>query len=147
MLKAFADERIAAGERLLVVDLENCCGMDSTFMGTLMGLAARLAAQHSGSVHVAGVDQKNQRSLEDLGVDFLVEINPPQAAWHENLTTIRESLERRSSSTPSRTERSNHVLEAHQTLSDASAENAEKFSAVINMLEQDLSAKQKLPDA
>mgnify|MGYP003889460409 CR=1 FL=1 len=48
ILKSFADQRLAAGERSLVVDLSACTGMDSTFMGTLAGIAARLSALDEG---------------------------------------------------------------------------------------------------
>ena len=52
-VKAFGDERIAAGETCLVVDLGACTGMDSTFMGTLAGMAARLSAPTRGCLQIA----------------------------------------------------------------------------------------------
>ena len=80
-VKAFGDERIAAGESCLVMDLSDCTGMDSTFMGTLAGMAARLAARAGSVLQIAGSSDRNRRSLEDLGLDFMLEINPPTAAW------------------------------------------------------------------
>src|SRR5215213_6630157 len=77
VMKAFGDERILAGERCLVVDLGVCTGMDSTFMGTLAGMATRLSTLDGGVLQIADSGGRNRRSLEDLGLDFLMEIDPP----------------------------------------------------------------------
>src|SRR5215213_650813 len=77
VMKEFGDNRIAAGERCLVVDLGACTGMDSTFMGTLAGMAARLSARDKGVLQVADPGSRNRRSLEDLGLDFILDIDPP----------------------------------------------------------------------
>ncbi len=145
-LKSFGDERIAAGELILVVDLENCGGMDSTFMGTLAGLAARLSTRDGGLLQIANVSNRNQSSLQDLGLDFLMEIDPPEALWRGSIDSIRSQLNLRNTSSPSQTQRANHVLQAHQTLAEANDENAEKFCNVVKILEKDLAEKQKLAD-
>ena len=36
-VKSLGDDYIASGGRLIVIDLETCSGIDSTFMGTLAG--------------------------------------------------------------------------------------------------------------
>ena len=41
-VKSLGDDYIASGGRLIVIDLETCSGIDSTFMGTLAGLSRRL---------------------------------------------------------------------------------------------------------
>jgi anti-sigma B factor antagonist len=146
-MKAFGDERIAAGERCLVVDLGACTSMDSTFMGTLAGMAARLSGQ-DGALQIAGADARNRRSLEDLGLDFLMEIDPPDAHWHNKLTTIREGLVPSQKSTPaSSLQRTMHVLEAHQVLAGTSDKNAQTFSNVVTLLGDELAEKQKLAES
>jgi anti-anti-sigma regulatory factor len=146
-VKAFGDLRIAAGENLLVVDLGGCTGMDSTFMGTLAGMAARLSASDKGVLQIAEPGERNRRSLEDLGLDFLMEIDPPSAVWRGRVDAIRGGL-----SLPQvpgslgQVQRARHVLEAHQNLSEVNEKNAEEFGSVVNMLENDLSAKEKLAD-
>lgn len=147
-MKAFGDERIAAGERCLVVDLDACTGMDSTFMGTLAGMASRLSGVPGGGVvQIAESGARNRRSLEDLGLDFLLEIDPPGAVWASRLDEIRAELTHsRKAETPGQVQRAKHVLEAHQTLADANDKNARTFSNVVTVLEDELAAKQKLAD-
>lgn len=140
-LKAFGVERIAAGERCLVVDLEACTGMDSTFMGTLAGLATRLSVQ-SGVVQVADAGQRNRNSLQDLGLDFLIEIDPEEAVWRASVETIRKQLKSPGAvGHQSNIQQATHVLEAHQVLSEANEKNMRTFSTVVTLLESELEKK------
>ena len=144
VMKSFGDERIAAGEGLLVVDLAACTGMDSTFMGTLAGMAARLSAVEGGVLQIAEPGERNRRSLEDLGLDFLMEINPPAAVWRGRVDVIRADL-----NPPQplgglgQNQRARHVLEAHQTLSGVSDKNAREFANVVEMLKDQVSGKEE----
>lgn len=143
-MKAFGDERIAGGETCLVVDLGACSGMDSTFMGTLAGLAARLSSTDGGVLQIADSGGRNRRSLEDLGLDFLMEIDPPSAAWRGTMDTVRNNLRCPQPARPTdQTQRARHVLEAHQILSDANDQNAREFSGVVKLLENEVAAKEK----
>jgi hypothetical protein len=143
-LKAFGVERIAAGERCLVVDLEACTGMDSTFMGTLAGLATRLTAQDGGVLQIAGASDRNRHSLEDLGLDFLIQIEPEAAVWRTDLQSIRSKLK---SSGPVHAQnglqKAMHVLEAHQVLSETNEKNQQSFSNVVTLLESEVEEKRK----
>lgn len=146
-MKAFGDERIAAGERCLVVDLGACSGMDSTFMGTLAGMATRLSAQDGGVLQIADSGARNRRSLEDLGLDFLLEIDPPAAVWQPEIEKVRMALQLpQKVVVPGQVERAAHVLEAHQVLADTNDKNARVFSTVVSMLEDELAEKQKLAE-
>lgn len=147
VMKAFGDERILAGERCLVVDLSACTGMDSTFMGTLAGMASRLSGKENGVLQIAEAGARNLRSLEDLGLDFLMQIDPPEAIWRADLDSIRSRL--KSSNTtvlPEQSQRASHVLEAHKVLSDVNDKNAASFSAVVSLLENELAEKRKLAE-
>lgn len=143
-VKEFGDERIAAGERCLVVDLQACTGMDSTFMGTLAGMAARLGAKDGGALQVVDAGSRNRRSLEDLGLDFMMDIDPPEAVWRGKVDASREKLKCSKTGEPlGSLQRTIHVLEAHQTLADANDKNARVFSNVVSMLEDELEEKRK----
>lgn len=147
VMKAFGDERISAGEMLMVVDLGTCTGMDSTFMGTLAGMAARLSASGSGVLHIADPGDRNRRSLEDLGLDFLMEVDPPSAVWRGKIDAIRNELRPPQSPTAlDRIQRTRHVLEAHQNLSEISEDNAQEFSSVVSTLEKEVAAKDGLAE-
>jgi anti-sigma B factor antagonist len=140
-MKAFGDEMISSGERLLVVDLGACTGMDSTFMGTLAGLAARLSVVDGGKLQIADAGERNRRSLEDLGLDFLMEIDPPSADWRGKVDEIRKALGAPNDGITAGGQ-ARHVLEAHQVLSQTNESNARKFSTVVELLETELAEKQ-----
>lgn len=143
-VKAFGDQRIAAGEQQLVVDLEECTGMDSTFMGTLAGMAARLSATEGGVLQIAEPGERNRRSLEDLGLDFLMEIDPPAANWRGRVEGIRKELKApHAPGSLDSLQRTRHVLEAHQTLSDVNHKNAREFSKMVDILESELADKER----
>lgn len=147
-VKAFGEDRIAAGESLLVVDLAACTGMDSTFMGTLAGMAARLSAIDGGVLQIADPGERNRRSLEDLGLDFLMQINPPAAVWRGRADSIRGELKSPQSLAPlGQVQRARHVLDAHRTLSGVNERNAREFAGVLETLETQLSGDAKAADA
>lgn len=138
-VKSFGDARIAAGETRLVIDLGGCTGMDSTFMGCLAGLSCRLSA-NDGHLEIADADARARQSLEDLGLDCLMRINPPDAPWTGRLETIRKDISapRDATALPDMKARARHVLEAHETLSNANHSNAARFSGVVSLLRDEL---------
>jgi anti-anti-sigma regulatory factor len=146
LMKAYAEERIGAGEKHLVVDLDACTGMDSTFMGTLAGMASKLSAVDGGGLQIASADERNRRSLEDLGLDFLMEIDPPAAIWQSKLSTIRSELKPIGTATDPRAS-GLHVLEAHRKLSALNEKNEQAFSTVVSMLEKETGNDAKSPEA
>lgn len=147
MMKAYAEERIGAGEKCIVVDLAACTGMDSTFMGTLAGMASKLPSGGEGGLQIASADERNRRSLEDLGLDFLMQIDPPTAAWRERLVDIRSALKPLGEASKSNPRESGlHVLEAHRKLSGINEKNAQAFSSVVSMLEKEVSTDGKSPE-
>lgn len=144
-MKEFGDQRIAKGEKCLVVDLGGCTGMDSTFMGTLAGMAARLSNQ-DGTLQIADAGARNRRSLEDLGLDFLMDIDPPQAPWRGKIDLIRQYLNPPDHiPAPDHLERTKQVLEAHQLLAGTNEKNSKSFSNVVALLEAEVAEKQRLP--
>lgn len=140
VIKSIGEQRIAAGERRIVIDLGACSGMDSTFMGTLAGIASKLPATDQGmALQIAEADERNRRSLEDLGLDFLMEIDPPAADWRNRLDTIRAELKAPAQTgLPDRNERAKHMLDAHQELGRIDEDNARRFKEVTQVLKHRL---------
>jgi len=132
-LKKCAESVINNGERHVVIDLEECHAMDSTFMGTLAGIAIRLKTFKNGCLQLASVSERNRQSLEDLGLSMMMSINPADAEWVGAVSEIREKLE--SSEEAGDCDRTEHVYEAHKTLCDADENNVEKFKTVLNVFE------------
>lgn len=125
------------GNENVVVDLETCPAMDSTFMGTLAGLACRLQ-ENEGSLTVVGLSERNRDSLVDLGLGAVLEMEGEDGSspWSDDMEEIRENLVSwgaRSSGVAAAEE----VLEAHRKLCEVDANNCEKFGAVLEVLENE----------
>lgn len=140
-LKAWADEQLKSGTVHIVIDLECCTGMDSTFMGTMAGLAMRLIKISKGILEVASADEKNSQALDDLGLSSLMQINPQSPSWRGQEGAMRESLIEYGH--VNSTDRTKHVFDAHKTLCDADDSNNEKFSTVLDCLEAELLSRDK----
>lgn len=140
-MKNWAENQIQSGTNTVVIDLETCTGMDSTFMGTMAGIAMKLAKKGKGVLQVAGANDKNRRSLEDLGLSMLLEINPKDANWRDSKDNVRASLTSQSEVTE--LDKTQHVFEAHRLLCEADESNDEKFATVLDVLEAELANREK----
>lgn len=133
-LKNYVERLMEEGESRFVIDLGGCPAMDSTFMGTLAGVAIRLSRTAGGRLQLNAVNDRNRQSLEDLGLDSVIDINPDDTEWRDHVDQVRGSLE------PLLEERDRsdaaHVLEAHRQLCEANEENVKKFATVLDVLEQ-----------
>lgn len=141
-LKAISEKYIARNGRLIVVDLEICPGVDSTFMGTLAGLARKMMSQ-GGFLQIATPTRRTRTAMESLGLDMLLDIDPADAGWQANIDERRATLtqgEAHEANAESMNEldRTRHVLEAHNTLRAMNHKNNEAFGYVCETLEEDL---------
>lgn len=132
-LKEFAKEMINRGFREFAVDLKTCPVMDSTFMGTLAGIALRLRELGQGHLRVTNLNERNGDLLSNLGLDqlFIIEARadaPPQPAAQVPLVTAA----------PDKLTQAQTMLEAHEACVEANEANAAKFKDVLEYLKQDL---------
>lgn len=131
---------IAGGTRDLVVDLERCPMMDSTFLGTLTGTALNLLENGGGTLSVLNANPRNQQILTDLGLDHILDLDLEGTAWpaerREACAQLSTCGQRGADCKEEQTE---HVLDAHRTLADVSHENRGRFRDVIHFLERELS--------
>jgi anti-anti-sigma factor len=132
-LKEFAKEMTNRGYRDFVVDLRNCPLMDSTFMGTLTGVALRLRELGSGGVRIVNLNDRNRDLLSNLGLDQLMSLDEPPAQAPPN--AAQQALPADATDMQARTET---MLKAHQDLVDANPANEAKFKDVLEYLRQDL---------
>ena len=141
-LKTISEKYLARGGRLIVVDMEICPGVDSTFMGTLAGLARQMTAQ-GGFLQIATPTKRTRSAMESLGLDSLVDIDPADAGWQADIADRRALLnqgnaEEAESDNLTELARTRHVLDAHQTLRSMNRKNNETFGYVCETLEEDL---------
>lgn len=130
-LKEFARAMVDRGYREFFVDLENCAMMDSTFMGTMAGVALRLKELGQGHLHIVHCGARSLELLSGLGLDQLFDI-------HHNGATAPECESLRAGARAGKTEQAETMLEAHEALCQAVPENISRFKDVLDYLKQDL---------
>jgi len=126
-VKESAEARIDGGARQIVIDLEACTGMDSTFMGMLAGLA-KVLKKVGGSLEIVGTSDKNRHSLEELGLNAMMEISedrPDHAEIRKGYVLV---------SGEQAPGKEDHILECHENLCDADERNEKTFKSVLEVL-------------
>ena len=132
-LKEFAKEMINRGFREFAVDLKNCPVMDSTFMGTLAGIALRLREMGQGNLRVINLNERNSDLLSNLGLDQLFVLESRGAEPFPAPAQVPLA-----SAAPDKVAQAQTMLEAHEACIEANAANAAKFKDVLEYLKQDL---------
>ena len=136
-LKEFAQKMVNRGYREFVIDLQDCAMMDSTFMGTMAGVALRLKELGHGHLHVVHCGNRSRELLSGLGLDQIFNIhsngtNPPDCQ------ALGGAGPGPSPDEEGKKEQARTMLEAHEALCQASPENFLRFKDVLDYLKQDL---------
>lgn len=117
----------------VILDLTECIGMDSTFMGVLAGLSGRLK-QSGQTMELINLSEKNAGLLATLGVDKVVA--------HYSNSHGYEMPDQTARSLPTagvtKKELAETALQAHQNLVDLNEENRPRFKRVIEYLKADV---------
>lgn len=137
-LKEFGREMVNRGYREFVFDLEKCAMMDSTFMGTMAGMALRLKELGQGRLHVIHCGQRSRDLLSGLGLDQIFDIQAKGESAPEYKTLTNTNGETPSGAPPTKREQASTMLEAHEALCEARPENLTRFKDVLEYLKQDL---------
>jgi anti-sigma B factor antagonist len=137
--KEFAKQMVDRGYREFVVDLANCAMMDSTFMGTMAGVALRLKELGRGHLHVVHCGNRSRELLSGLGLDHIFDLHTNGAAAPECETLAAKSGSQVASN--QKQERAQTMLEAHEALCEVAPENLFRFKDVLDYLKQDLHQK------
>lgn len=135
-LKKFGGTAIEGGCNLLVVDMRDCIGMDSTFMGIVGGLAMRLRKEKAGALAMANLSSKNKSLLATLGLDRCVKTEGAEADLAAFLGNA--NLARLDPSGTDRNLTTQTMLDAHHTLVSISPDNLAKFKDVIAYLQDEM---------
>ena len=131
--KEFARQMVERGYREFVVDLANCAMMDSTFMGTMAGVALRLKEIGRGHLHIVHCGERSHELLSGLGLDHVFDVHPNGSVAPESevLAPVAEQKQ----------EQTRTMLEAHEALCEVAPENVFRFKDVLEYLKQDLHQK------
>lgn len=130
-MKQFALAMIEQDKTDLVVDLKDCTAMDSTFMGVLAGLAIKLKKEKQTSLKLVQVSSHNRELLDTLGLIHLLDIIETPEEGAPDVAPV-------DSDAPDKKKVAEHMLEAHEILSDLSETNKAKFKNVIAFIQEDL---------
>ncbi len=135
-LKEFGRAMVNKGYREFVFDLQDCEMMDSTFMGTMAGMALRLKELGQGRLHVIRCGERSHELLSGLGLDQIFDIQANGAAAPQC-----RLLEKDGAATAPETqkrEQAGTMLAAHEALCEAAPENLTRFKDVLEYLKHDL---------
>ena len=140
-LKRFIHQARDSGKvQTILIDMTDCIGMDSTFMGMLAGLSSFLKKRGSITLKLIYLSEKNQKLLSTLGVDRIVASSPSATAEEaallssiQNATPLLKDDVAEDKLDAVRT-----ALEAHQSLAEISEENQVRFRSVLELLQDDL---------
>ena len=126
-LKEFSRRMIEEGRREIIVDLKDCPAMDSTFMGTLAGIAMRIRDAGGGELWVVNRNERNSELLAGLGLDALFSDKPVPVEM--NGAAVR-AIEFQADKAATR----EAMHEAHAACVAVNPANAEKFKDVLELL-------------
>ncbi len=123
----------------ILIDMSECCGMDSTFMGVLAGLSFHVKDKPGFTLKLINLSEKNQKLLTTLGVDQVVDYSLSTTREEKELLAGQsdgsQTLEPDFSNT---LEAAKTTLEAHETLVEINPENLVKFKSVLELLQNDI---------
>ena len=129
-LMDFTAEMLRTGYRQFIFDLSACKGLDSTFMGAMVGLAAA-AQEDGGSAAVVNASTDTAELLQIVGADKFLKLAGPYAM--EDLET-----ERLEPPPPGPERRLELVRKAHQNLVVIDQRNEARFGAFLRQLSKEL---------
>ena len=139
-LQMIADRFFSENERMrFIIDLAECQGMDSTFMGTLAGLTLRQKTAGTGLTIITHVTAQNRRSLDVLGLAHVLDVREDCANCE---VPDSEFLEGRKPDL-SKVERTLHMIEAHERLVNIDTNNEVRFQGVLEFLHDSLEREQE----
>lgn len=137
-LNAVIEAQRDAGVATFIVDLSQCTGMDSTFMGLLVGTAQSLS-DAGGCLTVVNPGAGNRRLLAMLGVDQVLQVVDSCAVPDLEFASIE------SRGAADEAGRAEMVMRAHRHLAALSEANRSKFAPLLAALEADLRRSRENP--
>jgi anti-anti-sigma factor len=121
------------------IDMSDCTGMDSTFMGVVAGIACLVKSKPEMGFRLINISDKNKKLLVTLGVDRVVEYSMSPTSEEQRVMSGEASgTEQLDPDFANKLEAAKTTLEAHETLVDINPENFNKFKSVLEFLQDDV---------
>lgn len=139
-LREFGGAAFASGADRLVLDLDACVGMDSTFMGIVAGLSLKARARPGGRVVFVNLGDRNRQLLVTLGLSRFVDLHgsgeTPEDLRRALAAPTPEVSPARGTEALAET-----MLRAHEDLVRIDPENLNRFRDVLEFLHRDIDRK------
>lgn len=127
-MREYCEKAFGEGLRTVILDLGPCTGLDSTFMGTLMGF---LNMEDNGApvtVSIVNATPAAMRAMTCLGLPKILHVKPDPVTFPEcRLETLREGWQ-------DKRRRTLLIRDAHVALMRADKENENRFAPLVSAL-------------
>ncbi|WP_269541833.1 STAS domain-containing protein [Cerasicoccus fimbriatus] len=128
-VRDFFDRVAEMGKRSVVIDFQDCTGMDSTFLGIMAGAALEFRKlTPPGDFTLVRLSQRNLELVRNLGLHRIMNVETGDFDMAFNQS---DSLKNASQSEKDNAEM---VLKAHECLVEADSSNQKKFQDVLSFL-------------
>lgn len=128
-LRSFGVKAVARGAKAVILDLADCRGMDSTFIGVLAMIG--LEAKGQADLVIVNASDALQKLLHGIGLSRIwrfAEETVPAGSWSGLCRAASEGS------------MGETVLAAHQALMELDPENVPKFRDVVDLLRAEVSS-------
>ena len=136
-LKDFCNNILDKKTISISVEMENCTGMDSTFMGMMAQISLKARKQDS-VITINNINDDNKKNIFSLGLKNMFNFTSSEeqeSSW-ENIEPKNADQE---------TQRQN-IIDAHQTLIDVHEDNRKEFQDIVNFLNLEKEMDQEKSD-
>jgi anti-anti-sigma regulatory factor len=138
-LRDFVDQMLSEGHSFVVMDLADCSGMDSTFMGLIAGAATYEVQGRPAGVAVVNASDSLVKLIRSVGLNELVYVEQePFETPDVQFVPLEDQ--------PSEEERLRLVRNAHRNLIRLSDKNEEVFGPLVSALEIEMRQRGLLAD-
>lgn len=123
----FFRRMVADGRREVVVDFQNCTGMDSTFLGILAGAALEFRKMEPvGNLHLIRMNERNLELVRNLGLHRILDVESAGYKMNFSEGSLKPADQGAADSKV--------ILRAHEALVEADKGNRQKFQDVLAFL-------------
>lgn len=133
--KTALDMREEHPDLRFIIDLEECDGMDSTFMGVLASLGLKGRSGATAGLVLVNVNEHAKRLLDTLGLSHFLDV---RARQDDNAAGADLEFEPTDDSGISKREQIVHMIEAHKELVNVDDSNQARFQNVLRYLSESL---------